>query len=270
MVHSKIEKLLKLPQHEQRSPEWFAQRFTKLTSSDAATVLGTSPYGKPHELLFKKCGYDPKPFVSNVATLHGQKWEDTAIELYCRITGKVNYNFGLICYTDVNSEFDDYNSDYDFLAGSPDGIVESLYNKDEEPILLEVKCPYRRPIKDGYIPIYYYPQVQLNLFICDLSIADFIEFCPKTNKLNIVRIAKDMNWIRENVPTLINFWKDVVYYREIGLDTHPEYIKKMLREKQKEEKKSTKEKREKRDNSTIIDSFNNATEKPKKKCLIID
>ena len=82
MVHIKIENLVKIPQHEQRSPEWFAQRFTKLTSSDAATVLGTSPYGKPYELLFKKCGYDPKPFVSNVATLHGQKWEDTAIELY--------------------------------------------------------------------------------------------------------------------------------------------------------------------------------------------
>ena len=43
MVHSKIEKLLKLPQHEQRSPEWFAQRYTKLTSSDAATVLGIGP-----------------------------------------------------------------------------------------------------------------------------------------------------------------------------------------------------------------------------------
>ena len=32
MVHYKIEKLLKIPQHEQRSPEWFAMRKTKLTS----------------------------------------------------------------------------------------------------------------------------------------------------------------------------------------------------------------------------------------------
>ena len=261
MVHPKIEKLLKLPQHEQRSPEWFAQRYTKLTSSDAATVLGIGPYGKPHELLFKKCGYDPKPFVSNVATLHGQKWEDTAIELYCRITGKVNYNFGCICYTDVHKEFEDYNTEYDFIAGSPDGIAESLSDPTEEPILLEVKCPYRRPIKDGYIPDYYYPQVQLNLFICDLSIADFIEFCPKTNKLNIVRIAKDMNWIRNVAPTLVNFWKDVVKYREIGLDTHPEYIKRIEREKLREERKAMKEKW---DNSNITQ------ETPKKKCLIID
>ena len=67
-----------------------------------------------------------------------------------------------------------------------------------------------------------------------------------------------MNWITENVPILINFWKDVVYYRENGLNTHPEYIKKIQREIQKEKQKEEK-KRE------------NLNEKnKKKKCLIID
>lgn len=241
MVHFKIKQLLQIPQHEQRSPEWFAQRYTKLTSSDAATVLGINPYSKPHELLFKKCGYDPKPFVSNVATLHGQKYEDTAIELYCRITGKVNYNFGCICYTDVHNKLSNYDTKYDFLAGSPDGIVESLYNEYEEPILLEIKCPYRRVIKDGYIPQYYYPQVQLNLFICDLNIADFIEYCPKTNKLNIVRITKDYNWINEYVPILIDFWKNVEYYRVNGIENHNEYIKQINKQKLKEKQKKNQE-----------------------------
>lgn len=256
MVHYKIEKLLKLPQHEQRSPEWFAQRYTKLTSSDAATVLGTNPYSKPHELLFKKCGYDTKPFIGNIATLHGQKYEDTAIELYCRITGKINYNFGCICYTDVNKEFSHFNSEYDFLAGSPDGIVESIYNPEEEPILLEVKCPYRRKIKDGVIPECYYPQVQLNLFICDLNIADFIEFCPKTNKLNIVRIAKDEKWFNENIGIFCDFWKEVVYYREIGIENHIEYIRKKERDELRVEKKKQKIQEEKI--------------KSERKCIIID
>tara|TARA_E500000178_G_scaffold279695_1_gene279566 strand:+ start:10889 stop:11650 length:762 start_codon:yes stop_codon:yes gene_type:complete len=240
MIHSKINKLLIIPQYEQRSKEWFAQRYTKLTSSDAATVLKINPYAKEHELLFKKCGYDPKPFISNIATLHGQKYEDTAIELYCRITGRKNFNFGCICYTDVHKDYSNYNKNFDFLAGSPDGIAQSLINNDEEPILLEVKCPYRREIKDGYIPTYYYPQVQLNLFICDLNIADFIEFCPKTNKLNIVRILKDNIWLNENIPILINFWKNVLYYRDIGIDKHPEYIKKIDNDKKKEERKKEK------------------------------
>ena len=266
MVHSKIEKLLKLPQHEQRSPEWFAQRQDKLTSSDAATALGINKYSKPYELLFKKCGYDPKPFVGNVATLHGQKYEDPAIELYCKIMGKKNYNFGLICYKDVHTELEGHNPEYDFLAGSPDGIVESLSNEQEEPILIEVKCPYRRQIIDGYIPECYFPQVQLNLFICNLSTADFIEYCPRTNKLNIVRIIKDMNWIETNVLTLIQFWKSVVYYREQGIETNEEYIKKQKRELQKQEKLRKRELEEidEQEQDQYLDIVKS------KQCLIID
>jgi putative phage-type endonuclease len=280
MVHFKIAKLQKIPQHEQRSPEWFAQRYKKLTSSDAATVLGINPYSKPHELLFKKCGYDPKPFISNIATLHGQKYEDTAIELYCRITGKFNYNFGCICYTDVHKEFCNYDFRYDFLAGSPDGIAESIYNPDEEPILLEVKCPYRRPIKDGYIPEYYYPQVQLNLFICDLNIADFIEFCPKTNKLNIVRISKDYNWINKHVPLLINFWNQVVHYREIGIEYHEEYIKKKDKELERQKKKQKQQESKNQKITVLFEDFKNEDFKNEdklvnlnniqKRCIIID
>jgi putative phage-type endonuclease len=260
MVHKKIKDLLQLPQHEQRSPEWFAQRKDKLTSSDAATVLGTNPYSKPHELLFHKCGHE-KPFVGNVATLHGQKYEDTAIELYCRITGKRNFNFGLICYADVHKNSNNHNPEHDFLAGSPDGIVESIDNSDEEPILLEVKCPYKRPVKDGYIPIYYYPQVQLNLYICNLTIADFIEYIPKTNKLNIVRVKKDYDWLNKNILTLSKFWKDVVYYRGIGVENHPEFIKKIEREKKRE---TNKEKRLEKDRQKELKELN------KKQCIIID
>lgn len=275
MVHFKIKKLQKIPQHEQRSAEWFAQRYTKLTSSDAATVLGTNPYSKPYELLFKKCGYDPKPFISNIATLHGQKYEDTAIELYCQITGKLNYNFGCICYTDVHKDFYNYDDRYDFLAGSPDGIAESIYNPDEEPILLEVKCPYRRTIIDGYIPEYYYPQVQLNLFICDLNIADFIEFCPKTNKLNIVRISKDYNWINKHVPILINFWNQVVHYRNIGIEHHEEYIKKKNKEFEKEKKKLKQQESKKQKISVLFEDFKNTDDinnvnSIQKRCIIID
>ena len=61
MVHPKIKKLLSIPQFEQRSPEWFAQRKDKLTSSDAASVLGTNPYSTKTELLYHKCGLE-KPY----------------------------------------------------------------------------------------------------------------------------------------------------------------------------------------------------------------
>ena len=212
----KINKLKTIPQHEQRSEAWFKQREGKLTSSDAGTVLGLNPYQRPHEVLFKKFGYDPKPFLGNVATLHGQKYEDEAIEKYCKLTGQENYDVGLIAHEDVHDC-----SDYYWLAGSPDGISMSTEGKGK-PILLEVKCPYKRAIKFGYIPAYYYPQVQLNMFICNLEDADFIEYKPP-DIMNIVRVKIDHDWLNENLPILEKFWKEVEYYRENDIKTHPKY-----------------------------------------------
>ena len=261
MVHFKIEKLLKIPQFEQRSPEWFAQRKDKLTSSDAATVLGINPYAKEEELLFKKCGIE-KPFIGNVATLHGQKYEDEAIELYCSVTNRTNYDFGLLCYSDVYTE--NKNKNHIFLAGSPDGIATNNLDLDEDPVLLEVKCPYRRPIKMGYIPSYYVPQVQLNLYICDLKIADFIEYNPKNQELNIVRIVRDDKWLEENIPFLKKFWDKVEYYRKVGIDQHPSYSKRMKREEKRLEQKRKKLEQEEEDNSddTILEEIR------KKGCLL--
>lgn len=215
----KINKLLEIPQHEQRSDMWFKQRENKLTSSDAGTVLGLNPYQKPHEVLLKKCGVDPKPFVGNVATRHGQKYEDEAIDKYCELTGQVNYNFGLMAHEDVY-----HNKDYYWMAGSPDGISISKTNDKATPVLLEVKCPYRRKIKFGKIPEYYLPQVQLNLFICDLKVADFIEYLPP-DTMNIVRVYRDQKWLDKNIPKLQEFWKEVEYYRTNDIKNHPKFPK---------------------------------------------
>jgi putative phage-type endonuclease len=239
MVHKKIEQLSKIPQFEQRSPEWFEQRKDKLTSSDAATVLGTNPYCKEEELLFKKCGIE-KPFTSNIATLHGQKYEDEAIAWYSKITNRTNYDFGLLCYQDVYKENKNVNKEHFFLAGSPDGIAINNNDPDEEPVLIEVKCPFKRPIKTGYIPVYYVPQVQLNMYICDLHVADFIEYCPRKRIINIVRIVRDENWLNKHIPILQEFWNKVIYYRENGIDKHISYNKRIKREEEREQKKQKK------------------------------
>ena len=220
-----------------------------------------NPYSKPNELLYQKCGIE-KPFVSNTATLHGQRYEDTAIEIYCRITGKVNYNFGLLCYCDIHKDFENYNDKYNFIGGSPDGIVESIENPDIEPILIEVKCPYRRKIVDGLLPEYYLPQVQLNLFICNLNIADFIEYSPMDNKINIVRVYKDNNWLNKNIPILCDFWDNVIKYRQIGIYTHPGLI---LKEENKIKRAENKIKKEK-ENKIKKEKENKII----KKCLIIE
>ena len=113
-------------------------------------TLGNNKYSSYDEVLFKKCGIR-KPFVGNEATRHGQKYEDEAIELYCKKYNKKTFNFGLLPHPKI-----------DFLAGSPDDITY-------DGIVIEVKCPLRRKIVLGEIPIHYQAQIRMNMEICSLK-----------------------------------------------------------------------------------------------------
>jgi len=221
-----------LKQHEQKSEAWLNQRRGKLTSSDAATALGINPYKKPVQLLLEKCGTG-KSFTGNEATKHGEKYEDEAIEKYCYLMGKKNHTVGMISFGDLDpirlkSERSRKYADprYHFLGGSADGISEDN-DGIERLVMLEAKCPMRRKIKHGQIPIYYYPQVQLNMFILDLEIADFIEYIPgvygKNTEMNIVRIHRDEEWFDKNFPVLEEFWNSVLAWRQRDIRMHPAY-----------------------------------------------
>jgi len=225
-----LEFIRNLPQYPQKSPEWLEQRKHRLTSSDAATALGINPYKKPVELLLEKCGAG-RTFFGNESTLHGEKYEEHAINKYETVMGKKNHTFGLINWEDTNPlrKNDKYKDPkYFVLAGSPDGISEDLAQL-EKLSMLEVKCPMRRKIKHGQIPEYYYPQVQLNMFILDLEIADFVEFIPAKGstsmELNLVRVHRNEEWFDKIFPILKNFWDQVLEWRQRDITTHPEYNK---------------------------------------------
>lgn len=224
-AEEKLRELKSIPQYPQRSQEWFNQRRNKLTSSDAGTALGLNPYQKPVELLFKKCGAG-KPFTGNEATLYGQKYEDEAIEKYCMAMGKRNHEFGLIAWDEVNREPTE--PVIPWMAGSTDGIAEDVLGL-EDLVVLEVKCPFRRKIKYGECPEYYYPQVQLNMAILNIDKADFIEYRPalygKPMELNIVRIHRDRDWFDKNYPIMDGLWDEIMLWRNRGIHQHPEYEK---------------------------------------------
>ena len=218
-----------IPQHPQRSNEWFAQRMGRITTSDSGTIIGTNPYQKAIEVLFKKCGAGP-PFTGNVATMHGQKYESEAIDMYCRAMGKIHHEFGLIDYDSVARDehsIRTYPNGIPWLAGSPDGVAEDALGL-EDLVLLEIKCPYRRKIKLGECPEYYYSQVQLNMAILNINRADYIEYKPASGSnplvLNIVRIQRDNRWFDEHYPILRDFWESIIYWRQRDIQDHPEYL----------------------------------------------
>lgn len=105
---------------EQRTPEWFEARRTRLTASDVASVIGRNKFKTSMDVMLDKFGMGT-PFEGNEATAHGEKYEDEAIDIYERQTGKKVLRYGLIHHPTIEG-----------VAGSPDGITE-------DGILIEVK-----------------------------------------------------------------------------------------------------------------------------------
>jgi putative phage-type endonuclease len=208
-MNPQVQLLLEIPQTVQRSPEWFEQRNNAITASDLPTVLGENKYKTPWSLLLDKCSVNPKPFVGNQATQWGTHYEDIAIEKYSFLQDTEVLQFGLLIHPE-----------YSWLGGSPDGITTS-------GILLEVKCPVSRKIVMGEIPHHYRSQVLLNLEICNLELAHFIEFVPGKSDddyiINIVEVKRDREWFASILPTVRLFWETVLKHRAEGIETHPKW-----------------------------------------------
>ena len=208
-VLPKVQELLLIPQFEQRTQPWYDQRNNAITASDIPTVLGENHYKSAWSLLVDKCGGNPKPFVGNDATRWGNHYEDIAIDIYSKLKSKKVLSFGLLIHPE-----------YSWLGGSPDGITT-------DGILLEVKCPIKRKIVMGEVPSHYLSQVLLNLEICDLEIAHFIEYLPGNSDddyiINIVEIKRNKIWFSKELPKMKAFWDSIVFYREKGIHTHPKY-----------------------------------------------
>ena len=219
-IHPIVKELFKIPKHDQRSKEWFSERHQRLTASDVATAIGMNPYSSRADLIYKKCG-GKDVFKGNAATKHGEKWEDTAIRIYCEKYNDKSFEFGLLPHPTIP-----------FLGGSPDGITA-------KGIVLEVKCPLMRNIIPGVVPAYYLPQVQIVMECTNLEVAHFIQYKPPPNEVfDVTIVPRDRDWFTRYFPVMDFFWREVTHYREIGLEHNPVHIKKLQAEKDKEKKKN--------------------------------
>ena len=69
-----VTEIKNIPQAEQKSAEWFAQRNECLTATAIATALNEDPYKYPISSIIDKCGRSP-PFEENENVHHGKKYE---------------------------------------------------------------------------------------------------------------------------------------------------------------------------------------------------
>lgn len=188
--------------HQQGSPEWFAERLGKFTSSKVSSLLVTSKkagqmfgdgawtyiYEKMDEIT---TGIVNDGFKGNDATDWGLAHENDAYSLYEIVKGIKTQECGFVIYNEA-------------FGGSPDRFVG-------EDGILETKCPYiganhmrlmDLECADDFKIEYpkYYSQIQGNLLTTKRVWCDFISYDPRQRleflSMKILRIYRDEAMIK--------------------------------------------------------------------------
>ena len=188
-----VKKLQKIKLPEQRSDEWHAMRKNMITASDFGSILGNSKYTSSRTVLKQKCGIGAK-FKGNEFTRWGTKYEEVATQLYRELYKTQVIEFGCLQHPK-----------YSFLGASPDGITP-------DGMMLEIKVPKTREIKENDIPPHYYDQMQGQLEVCGLYECDFLQ-CKVEEYSGKKEFLEDKN---------IDFKGSVIEYINENNDT--EYI----------------------------------------------
>ena len=164
VMAAKIDYLMKVPQPDQRTDEWYRYRHDHLTASSLWKAFSTQ--SNINQLIYGKCvPLDVTKYgrVNLDSPLHwGQKYEDVSIAWYENKYNTKVRDFGCIPHKRLG-----------YLAASPDGINVSP-DSPKYGRMLEVKNIVNRDITG--IPKYdYWIQMQVQMEVCELSECDFLE-----------------------------------------------------------------------------------------------
>ena len=176
-VTEQLEWIRNIPQHEQRTPEWFAFRETLISASSLYKIFTSE--GTKRSLLKEKI--ITKPFKKGPPLIHGIRYEPIAQDAYMKITKSNVTEYGCIRHKQI-----------EHIGASPDGIVTKAEDKKLVGRMLEIKCLYSRQLLG--LPKYdYWVQMQMQLEVCDLEYCDFFECAIDEYKSykELVRIMKE-------------------------------------------------------------------------------
>lgn len=157
-------------QLKQGSSQWLKFRQEGIGASDAIILSGLSPWRTKKELWEEKLGLiDPQPVNSSMQ--RGMILEPSARKCYEKMTG-----IDVVDCIKVSKEFP-------WMFASLDGI--SL----DQKTIVEIKCTSKKNhelAKNGQIPAYYMPQIQHQLYVCELDSCHYFSFDGRDGILVIV------------------------------------------------------------------------------------
>jgi hypothetical protein len=184
---------------------WLVQRIGKVTASRVKDVIGKTAKGKPTaarqdylmEIVTQRMtGTQTQTFV-NAAMQWGIDQEAFARDEYQRRTGNVVDLVGFIEHPELDA------------GASPDGLIGLDGG-------VEYKCPssvrHAETILLGMSEDHK-PQIQMQMWICDLSWVDFVSYDPRfptEQSMYIQRITRDDEYIAMLAIEVRNFLAEVV------------------------------------------------------------
>ena len=161
-----IEKLRAVPQHEQRTKEWYEDRWNMISASSAWKALSSESH--KNSIIYEKCTpLDTTKYASvNVdSPFHwGQKYEPLSILVYEDKYNTTVEDFGCIPHPLFPN-----------VGASPDGINTDP-NSTRYGRMVEVKNRFSESVPiTGNPKEEYWIQMQLQMNVCDLNECDFLE-----------------------------------------------------------------------------------------------
>lgn len=185
---------------DQRSDAWLAWRACGLGSSDAAAIVGLSPWTTRDELLLEKemaLRGERARDRDNGAMARGRRLEPVARDLYEQLMG---WEAPPAC--GVHRE-------HDWLKASFDGWVR------ERSLPVEIKCPNRADHElalQGDVPEKYAAQVPHLMLVSGASRLHYVsysDYFPTGSRLAVVTVERDERICDLLFQAELEFWREV-------------------------------------------------------------
>lgn len=193
---------------KQRSDEWYAWRRQGLGASDAAPILGISPFRTLHDVYRDKTDPDYRdPITPPMA--HGILLEDEARRMYTLETG-----------IEVMPMQRTYEA-WPVMRASLDGV------SFERDLVIELKAPYGQRSHDeakaGTVPTHYLAQMQHQLAVCDIRHTHFFSYRPADTACPsvLLEVERDDAYIATLIAAEQAFWTAHVVPRIPPCDSKP-------------------------------------------------
>ena len=175
--------------------EWLKARQQGIGGSDAAAVIGLSPWATPFTVWMDKAGKAEEQ-EDNERLRQGRDLEDYVAQRFCEATGKKVHRVNAIL---INPEYSWAIADVDRAMFGEDAILECKITS-----VLQLK-----KYKDGEYPVQYYVQCQHYMAVTGCKKA-YLAVLVLQREFLIYEIERDEDEIRALMEQEKAFWEDHV------------------------------------------------------------